>query len=107
MKPRNAREPDREKFMIMRPFHLLLKDATKDIRESRRRISPTNLFKVIVLGENGIVSDLTPPDPTNSCTIAVFNGRYINNCNLEHQAIIDADANSLLPQFGKGISVLV
>ena len=34
LKPRNTREPDREDFMVMIPFHPLLKGATKDIRKA-------------------------------------------------------------------------
>ena len=34
LKPRNAREPDREDFMVLRPLHTLLKDTTKETREA-------------------------------------------------------------------------
>ena len=59
--------------MAMIPFHPLLKDATKEIRETGRRIFPTNLLKVSGLGEKITVIDLTPPEQTNTCTIAIFN----------------------------------
>ena len=73
MKPRNTREFDRDELMVMIPFHPLLKEATKDIREAGRRISPTNVLKVSGLGENIIVSDLTPPEQPNIFTIAICN----------------------------------
>ena len=73
MKPHNTREPDREDFMIMIPFHPLLKEATKDIREAGKRILPKNMLKVSGLGEKLTVSDLTPPEQPNTCTIAIFN----------------------------------
>ena len=73
MKPHNTRETDREDFMIMIPFHPLLKNATKDMREAGKRILPKNLLKVSGLGEKPTVSDLTPPEQPNTCTIAIFN----------------------------------
>ena len=73
LKPRNTREPDREDFMIMIPFHPLLKDKKYDIRKAGRRILPKNLLKVSSIGEKLIVSDLTPPEQLNTCTIAIFN----------------------------------
>ena len=73
MKRRNTREPDREEFMIMIPFHPLLKDAKKDSRKFGKRILPTNMLKVSGLGEKLTVSNLTPPEQSNTCTIAIFN----------------------------------
>ena len=73
MKPRNTREPDREEFMVMIPFHPILKDAKKDIREAGRRILPKNVLKVSGLEENMILRDLTPPEEPNTFTIAIFN----------------------------------
>ena len=64
--------------MITIPFHPLLKDATKHIREAGRHISPTNLLKVSGLGENITVSDLAWPNQPNKCMIAVFNGQCRN-----------------------------
>ena len=34
LKPRNNIEPNRDNLMVMRPFHPILKDATKYIREA-------------------------------------------------------------------------
>ena len=73
MKPHNTREPDREDFMVMIPFHPILKDAKKEIREAGRSISHTNVLKVSGLGENITVSDLTPPEEPNTFTIVIFN----------------------------------
>ena len=73
MKPRNTREPDKEDFMITIPFHPLLKDASKEIIKARRRICPTNMLKVNGIGEKLTVSNLTPPEQPNTCTIAIFN----------------------------------
>ena len=73
LKTHNTREPDREEFMAMRPFHQILKDSTKEIREDGRRISPKNMLKVSGFGENLTVSDLTLPDQPKTCTIAIFN----------------------------------
>ena len=92
--------------MVMRPFHTLLKYATKHIRYYGRRIFPTNLLKLISLGYNITVRNLAPPNKPNMCIIAVFNGRCRNTCNLEHQKIIYAHTNDLLRQVGKGISVI-
>ena len=50
LKPRNTREPDRDDFMVMKPFHSLLKYAAKESREAGRHISSTNLLKVRGLG---------------------------------------------------------
>ena len=72
MKPHNTRETDREDFMVMIPFHPLLKDATIYIKKAGRRSLPTNLFEVSGLGEKLTVIDLTPPDQPNTCTIAIF-----------------------------------
>ena len=73
MKPHNTREPDREDFMVMIPFHPILKDATTDIKKDGRRILPTNLLKVSILGEKITLIDLTPQEQPNTCTIAIFN----------------------------------
>ena len=71
--------------MVMIPFHPLMKDARKEIREVGRYISPTNLLKVISLGEKRTISDFAPPEQTNTCMITVLNGQRRNNCSLEHQ----------------------
>ena len=60
--------------MVMRPFHPLLKDTTKDIIEAGIRILPINMLKVIGLGEKCTVIYLAPPEQLNTCMIAVFNG---------------------------------
>ena len=73
MNPRNTREPDREDFTFMISFHPLLKDATKDIRKAGRRILPKTMLKVSGIGEKITLSNLTPPDQPNTCTIAIFN----------------------------------
>ena len=73
LKPRNTREPDREDFMIMIPFHPLLKDATKYIVKAGILILPKNMLKVSGLVEKLTVSNLTPPDQPKTCTIAIFN----------------------------------
>ena len=73
LKPRNTREPDKEECMVMIPFHPILKDVKKEIREAGRRILPKNLLKVSGLGENLTVSDLTPPEQPKTCTIEIFN----------------------------------
>ena len=70
---RNAIEHEREKFMVMIPLHLLLKDATKEIIEAAKRILPTDLLKVSDIGKTCTVSNLAPPNHPNTCTIAVFN----------------------------------
>ena len=82
--------------MVMGPFHTLLRDRAKDIRESGRRISPTDLLKVSGLGEKITVSDLTPPYKSNNCMVAVLNGQYRKTCKLKHQAITDAHDKNLL-----------
>ena len=74
MKPCNTREPDREEFMVVRPFHPLLKDATKEIIKAGRRILPKNLLKVSGLGEKLTVSDLTKPEKPNTFKITIFTG---------------------------------
>ena len=73
---------EREDLMVTRPFHPLLKDTTKHIREAGRRIVPTKLLKVSGLVYKITVSNLAPPNQTNTCIISVFNGQYKNTCNL-------------------------
>ena len=87
--------------MVTRPFHPLLKDTKKHIREAGRCISPTNVLKVIGLGDKITVSDLAPPNQPKTCMLAVYNGRHRNTCNLEHQAIADAHAKNIIQQVGK------
>ena len=52
--------------MVMRTFHTLLKDVTKDIIEEGRHIFPTNLLKVIRLVEKCTVSELVPLEKLNT-----------------------------------------
>ena len=73
MKPHKTREPDRDELMVMITFHPLLNHTTIDIRKTEIFIFPTNLLKVSGLGEKLTVSDLTPPEQPNTCTIAIFN----------------------------------
>ena len=82
MNPCNSREYDREDFTVMRPFHQLLKDSTKEIREAGISLLPTNLLRLIRLGENCTASNLAPPDHPNTCMISVFNGQCRNICSL-------------------------
>ena len=60
--------------MVIRLFHPLLRDATKDIREAGRNIPPMNILKVSGLGDNITVSDLAQPYQPNTCMISMFNG---------------------------------
>ena len=69
----NAKESNREDFMIVILFHPLLKDATRYIREAGRRIPPKNLLKVSSIREKITVSDLVSTDQPKTCMIAVFN----------------------------------
>ena len=90
----------------MRPFHPLLRYATKETRESGRLISPTNILKVSVFGDNIAVYDLAPPDQPNTYMIVVFNGRYMNTYKLDHNMISDMHTKHILQQVRKGISIL-
>ena len=66
MNSHNAIEPDREEFMVMRPFRPLIKDATKEIREAGRCISPSKMLKLSGLGVKRTVSGLALPEQPNT-----------------------------------------
>ena len=102
LNPCNSREHDREDFTVMRPFHQLLKDSTKEIREAGISLLPTNLLKVSSFGENSTFSNLSPPDQPSTCMIAVFNGKCRNTCSLEHQDMKDAHAKVFSKKLAKG-----
>ena len=98
----NYREHVREAFTVRRPFHPLLKESKKEIREAGISLLTTNFLKVIWLGENCTASNLAPPDHPNTCMIAVLNGQCRNNCSLENQEMKYAHAKVFSKNLSKG-----
>ena len=92
--------------MVMRKFHPLLRDATKDTRDAGRLISLTNLLKVSGLGDKMTISDSAPPYQYNTYMIAVLNGRFSKTCKLDHHMISDTHAKHLLQQVGKWVYII-